>query len=127
MFADKSEEPRSSGQRRMDDLLRIEAEAQQRAEEELLRARAMVSPVSFPSRIFFRILPKCLQEHARRRYEAAERAAMRAHLGRRMKPNHDKSSEPPASKRSKLSKRLESCPGINKVSVDDSLLVVTSE
>ena len=51
MFADKSEEPRSSDQRRMDDLLRIEAEAQRRAEEEL-RARATVSLVSFPSRIF---------------------------------------------------------------------------
>ena len=70
-----------------------------------------------------------MQEHARQRYEAAERAAMRAHLGRRMKagPNQDKSSEPLAAKRSKLSKRLENCPGVNKVSVDDSLLVSTSE
>ena len=52
MFADKSEELKASDQRRRDEAqLRIEAEAQRRAEEEL-RARATVSLVSFPSRIF---------------------------------------------------------------------------
>ena len=50
MFADKStqDESKSSDiQRRASDRLRIEAEARQRAEEEL-RARAMVSLSLFP-------------------------------------------------------------------------------
>ena len=69
-----------------------------------------------------------MQEQARQRQAygealAREEAALRAHLDRQLKitgkTDDDKVLEPPAAKRSKLSRRLESCPGVTKVSVSD--------
>ena len=38
-----------------------------------------------------------------------------------------KKDDPPAAKRAKVSKKLENCPGVKKVSLDDDFLVVKRE
>ena len=74
-----------------------------------------------------------VQEEARRRALAAVRqeAALRARLQTQMKAKasktavkeaKDQSTEPPSAKRTKMSKKLETCPGVRKVSSDNLYL-----
>ena len=63
---------------------------------------------------------------ARKEREAQQ--ALKAQLSTQMKAKkHDhvvsSKDEPPAAKKAKMSKRLENCPGVKKVSLDDDFLV----